>query len=267
MKINKNNNAYIIAYATILVVVVAAVLSFASISLKPAQQANVEVEKMGAILSSIGEGKDAATAPEGKDKYIKAQYAKYIIGSFCVNAMGEKVDGDAFASLDDLKAVFAAKKAMPIFEAQRANGEKLYVIPITGAGLWGPVWGYIALGPDCSTVVGAVFDHKGETPGLGAEISTPAFSDQFLLNKQLFNGDKFESIKLTKGAGSSEGNPYAVDAISGGTLTSNGVSAMLKNCLGDYAPFFEKIRAENAMAQMPAQDTMAVVADSVAIVE
>lgn len=236
---NKNSNIYIILYSTILVLVVAAVLSYASISLQPAQQANVRVEKMGAILNSIGQGKDADTAPEGKDKYIEAQYSKYIIGTFCVNAAGDKVDGDAFAALDKLKEVFAAKTAMPIFEAQTADGRKLYVVPTYGAGLWGPVWGYIALDGDCNTVFGAVFDHKGETPGLGAEIAFPAFSNQFV-GKKLFDGDKFESIHLSKGVGSSEGNPYAVDAISGGTLTSKGVEAMLQDCLTDYEPFFVK---------------------------
>lgn len=247
---NKNSNTYIITYATILVVVVAAILSYASISLQPLQMANVEVEKMGAILSSIGEGKDADTAPEGKDKYIKEQYAKYITSSFCVNAEGEKVEGaDAFKALDDLKAVFASRTAMPVFEAHLSDGKKLYVLPTTGSGLWGPVWGYIALEGDCNTVYGATFDHKGETPGLGAEIATPAFSDQFV-GKNIFEDGKFKSIVLSKGAGSSMGNPYAVDAISGGTLTSNGVSAMLKTCLGDYVPFFDKVRAATAAADV-----------------
>lgn len=260
---NKNSNTYIIAYATLLVVVVAAVLSYASISLKPRQEANVLIEKKGAILASIGQGLDAAKAPEGKDKYIDAEYAKYITAGFFVNAAGDRTDADSKAILDalgKLPEVFATKEAMPVFEAKSADGKTLYVVPLTGKGLWGPVWGYLALSADCNTVEGAVFDHKGETPGLGAEIALPAFQKQFI-GKHLFDGTKFESITLTKGVGSSEGNPYAVDAISGGTLTSNGVRDMLKNCLADYVPFFEKIR--NAT---PAAELTPAIVDSTAVV-
>lgn len=243
---NKNSNTYIIIYSTILVVAVAAILSFAAISLAPMQKANVKIEKMGAILTSIGEGKGAAEAPN-KDKYVEEQYAKYIVASFCVNAAGDQVEAaDAFAALDNLPEVFKKKEAMPVFEAQLSNGLKLYVIPTRGAGLWGPVWAYIALNADCNTIYGASFDHKSETPGLGAEIALPAFGDKFA-GKQLFKDGVFQSIVLSKIQGSSAGNPYSVDGISGGTLTSNGVAAMLKKCLGDYVPFFKKIQQAAAI--------------------
>lgn len=258
---NKNSNTYIIAYATVLVVVVAAVLSYAAISLRPLQEANVLIEKKGAILASIGQGKDAATAAEGKDKYIDAQYDKYIKASFFVNAAGDRTDVDAKVALDalgNLPEVFEKKEAMPVFEAD-IDGKPIYVVPVTGKGLWGPVWGYLALNADCNTVEGAVFDHKSETPGLGAEIALPAFQKQFI-GKQLFENGKFESINLTKGVGSSNGNPYAVDAISGGTLTSNGVRDMLKKCLGDYVPFFEKMQnTVPAVQAQPADTTAAAV--------
>lgn len=259
---NKNSNTYIIIYSTILVVVVAAILSYASISLKPYQQANIRIEKMASILNSIGEGKDVESSPLGKDKYIEQEYNKYIIESFCVDSTGNKVDGgDAFKALDNLKEVFALREAMPVFEAKLADGTKLYVVPMNGKGLWGPVWGYMALNDDCNTVYGAIFDHKGETPGLGAEIALPVFSKQFI-GKKLFEDGVFKSISLTKGVGSSIDNPYAVDAISGGTLTSNGVSKMLFVCLGDYVPFFEKIQA---LASTPTQDMSVAGSDSTAV--
>lgn len=263
---NKNSNTYIISYSIVLVVVVAAVLSFAAIQLKPAQQANVKVEKMGAILSSIGQAKEANSAPN-KTKYIEEQYAKYITASFCVNAAGDPVEGsDAFAALGNLKEIFTEKEAMPVFEAKLDNGMHLYIVPMTGTGLWGPVWGYVALNDDCNTVYGAVFDHKSETPGLGAEISTPVFADQFV-DKKLFDNGVFQSIVLTKGAGASKDNPYAVDGISGGTLTSNGVSAMLKNCLGDYVPFFKKVQAAAAIP-VTLPDSVAVApVESVAVAQ
>lgn len=257
---NRNSNFYTIMYAVILVVIVATVLSFAAISLKPMQDANVLTEKMGAILGSIGEGKGADDASD-KDAYIRGEFDKYIKKTFLVSANGDATEtpaGEVLATLDRLPAVFEAKSGMPVFEAQLADGKVVYVVPVNGKGLWGPVWGYIALNADCNVIYGAQFDHKSETPGLGAEIALPAFSNQFI-GKQLFKDGKFQSVNLTKGVGSSDGNPYAVDAISGGTLTSNGVKAMLQNCLGDYVPFFEHIQAQQV------KPTETVVSDSVAV--
>lgn len=277
---NKQSNTYIVTYATVLVIIVAAVLSFAAIKLQPMQEANVKTEKMGAILSAIGEGTGAATAAN-KNLYIETEFAKYITRAFFVDSTGTAADaptGKVLESLNNLPAVFAARTAMPVFVASvpdsaGKDGEVKteYVVPMTGKGLWGPVWGYIALNEDCNTVVGAVFDHKSETPGLGAEIATPAFQQQFV-NKQIFDKEgRFVSIDLLKGKGSSAGNPFAVDAISGGTLTSNGVKAMLGTCLGDYVPFFEKIQSEVSAATpepiAPAADTAAMATDSTATIQ
>lgn len=265
---NKQSNTYIVTYATILVVVVAAVLSFAAIKLQPMQQANVKTEKMGAILSTIGEGTQAGMVSD-KNKYIEEEFGKFITKAFFVDSTGTATDApteQVLASLNNLPAVFAERAAMPVFVATVDGGKTEYVVPMTGKGLWGPVWGYIALNEDCNTVMGAVFDHKSETPGLGAEISTKPFQDQFI-DKQIFNKDGlFVSIDLTKGKGSSAGNPYAVDAISGGTLTSNGVKAMIFNCLGDYVPFFEKVQSQvTAAPAAPAVDSTATAADSAAV--
>ena len=263
---NKQSNTYIVTYATILVVLVAAVLSFAAIKLQPMQQANIMTEKMGAILSTIGEGKEADTAPD-KNKYIEAEFAKYITRAFFIDSTGKTTDAtpeEVLESLNDLPSVFAARTAMPVFEAtvtKDGASKTEYVIPMTGKGLWGAVWGYIALSDDCNTVVGAVFDHKGETPGLGAEIAGAEFQQQFV-DKKIFNNEgQFVSIDLLKGKGSSAGNPSAVDAISGGTLTSNGVKAMLKDCLDDYVPFFEQVQSTAKSVPMidlvPAADSTA----------
>ncbi len=239
---NKNSNTYIITYATILVVVVAAVLALAATSLRSLQQENVKIEKMGAILTSIGEGQGADSAPEGKAAYTEAEYKKFITEAFTVNAQGQRTEGvDAFKALDNLEETFAKKEAMPVFEAKLSDGEILYVVPTSGKGLWGPVWGYIALKSDCDEIYGVVFDHKSETPGLGAEIATTEFESKFV-GKRLFKDGEFQSVTLLKNVGDS--NPYAVDAISGGTLTCNGVNDMIRNCLSDYVPFFESVRAQ-----------------------
>ena len=128
-------------------------------------------------------------------------------------------------------------------EATRDNADKLFdqyiteangyytfadgiVIPLKGTGLWGPIWGYLAL-DECSTVVGAVFDHKGETPGLGGEIATDKFAQRFI-------GKKMDSQAIHLAKNADKNNPYEVDAISGGTMTSNGVTAMLAKAYDDY---------------------------------
>lgn len=235
----KQSNAYIIIYATILVVVVAVSLTFTALKLQPLQQRNVEVEKKSAILASVGLLGNPAEA-KNKDAYIADRYSTYIVESFLINIRGERVEGNAFDVLDDLKNEFAKpeeERRLPLFISRDDQGVMRYIIPVYGAGLWGPVWGYIALEEDMNTIYGAVFDHKGETPGLGAEIATPFFQNQFK-GKTLFEGDRFVGISVLKGAGSSEGNNHAVDAISGGTITSVAVERMIREGVRDYEAFF-----------------------------
>ena len=233
---NKNSNVYIIIYASVMIIIVAVLLSVASMALKSRQQANIAVEKQGAILSTIGLGGDADKVKD-KTKYIEQEYEKYITDSYVVNGEGDRVEGAAaFGLLDKLKDEYAKPQA----ERQ---------LPVYGAGLWGPIWGYIALGSDWDTIRGAVFDHQGETPGLGAEITTPAFSGQFI-GKTIFDGEEFTGIAVLKGAGASAGNDHAVDAISGGTITSRGVESMLRNCLEAYLPLIRKQQAAAAQPEL-----------------
>ena len=144
------------------------------------------------------------------------------------------VGDDVFELLKDLQGAFDDGK-FPVFEA--ADGR--VVIPVTGMGLWGPVWGYIALEKDMDTVAGIIMAHKGETPGLGAEIATPKYQAQFV-GKKIFKGDEFVSVKLRKGG--AQDPEHEVDAISGGTKTSDGVTAMLYNSMEHYLPLLEAKR-------------------------
>lgn len=238
---NKNSNTYIIAYASIMVIFVAAVLTYASLSLSSRQAENVRIEKMGDILRSIGEGGDAENVPD-KATYITDEYGKYITDSYAVNVVGERIDSlDAFTLLTNLKAQYdkdPGERLLPMFESKNSKGQVSYVIPLWGSGLWGPIWGYLALAPDWSTVNGAVFDHKGETPGLGAEIATPKFQNQFA-GKQIYQDRKLTSIEIKKG-GNSGNDPHTVDGLSGGTLTGHGLQSMLQDCLGDYNGYIQK---------------------------
>ena len=120
-----------------------------------------------------------------------------------------------------------------------ADGATKYVLPLAGMGLWGPIWGYVAIDSDGTTIYGAFFDHQGETPGLGAEITKPAFTDQFE-GKEIFKSGQFLPVEVVKKGMKPEGDADYVDGISGGTITSKGVSAMLGDCLSPYRTYLEK---------------------------
>ena len=225
------SNTYIYIFSFIMVVLVALLLSLAAMQLKPFQDKNIEVEKKQNILSSIRITSDTKNAVD--------LYAKYITESFVINNKGEKQDGvDAFTV--DMKAETgkpASKRLLPVFVGSLDDQSKAYVVPLRGKGLWGPIWGYISLEPDFNKVYGTKFDHQGETPGLGAEIATDWFQEPFK-GKTIFkdSGD-FISIKVLKG-GAPDNDPHAVDAISGGTITSKALEAMLDSCLVQYKTYF-----------------------------
>ena len=159
-----------------------------------------------------------------------------------------EVEGeDVFELLKDVGGAYKAGK-FPVFEAQDGR----VVLPVTGTGLWGPIWGYVALEQDMNTLAGIIMDHKGETPGLGAEIATPKYQARFV-GKTIFEGDEFRSVKLRKGG--AQDPAHEVDAISGGTKTSDGVTAMLYNSIGHYLPLLEARRAAAAVPAEPSAGT------------
>ncbi|MGE4287391.1 MAG: NADH:ubiquinone reductase (Na(+)-transporting) subunit C [Salinivirgaceae bacterium] len=233
-----NSNKYTFMYAAIMVIIAAAILSSAAIVLKKPQQKNVEIEKKSNILTSVNKGLDAANAAD-KNAYIEAEYEKYITESYIVNAAGERIEGDAFTiDLNKELAEADANKRLPVFVCHDDDGSVKYVLPVRGKGLWGPIWGYIALESDMNTIFGANFDHKGETPGLGAEINQKFFQEPFKGEKLFDETGKFVSIQVVKG-GAKPDDLHAVDAISGGTITSKGLEAMLKDNLSLYENFLK----------------------------
>lgn len=235
---DRQGNTYTFMYAAIMVIVAAAILSGAAIGLKPMQDRNIEIEKKSNILTSVNKGLDAAKADD-KTVYIEAEYSKYITNSYVVNSKGEKVDGDAFTiDLHKELAKSVEEMTLPIFECKEDDGSIKYVLPIRGKGLWGPIWGFVALNDDMNTIYGATFAHKGETPGLGAEIDQRWFQLPFV-GKQIFDeSGKFVSITIVKGGAKPE-DLHGVDAISGGTITSKGLEDMLKDNLGLYENFLK----------------------------
>lgn len=251
---NKNSNTYIIVYSVVMVVVVALLLSVAALSLKERQEANMLNEKKQAILKSLYAA-EAAREGVAVEQYIADNGLSYdeLISAYVIDAEGRRIEGeDVFELLKDVGGAYKAGK-FPLFEAKDGR----VVLPVTGTGLWGPIWGYVALGGDMNTVAGIIMDHKGETPGLGAEIATPKYQARFV-GKTIFEGDEFTSVALKKGGAAKE-SAHEVDAISGGTKTSDGVTAMLYNSIGHYLPLLEARRA--AAAGQPVETEEAAVSN------
>uniref|UniRef100_UPI0032173749 NADH:ubiquinone reductase (Na(+)-transporting) subunit C n=1 Tax=uncultured Draconibacterium sp. TaxID=1573823 RepID=UPI0032173749 len=228
---DRNSNTYTFLYAAIMVIIVAAVLASVSMALKPAQKKNVAIEKKQNILASVNIESTAATA--------EAIYAEKIVNEYVVTTKGEKAEGDAFTTdLKKERAKDAADMLLPVFEVKTDDGIK-YVLPVYGAGLWGPIWGYVSLNDDMNTIYGANFDHEGETPGLGAEISTPMFEEPFKGKKIFDESGKLVSILVAK-VGQVGAEEHKVDAISGGTITSKGLEKMLADDFTSYEEFLNK---------------------------
>lgn len=225
------SNTYIFTFSIIMVVVVALLLSLAAMQLKPFQDKNIEIEKKQNILASI---RIKSTVKDAVDLY-----AKYITDSYVLNNKGEKQEGvDAFTvELKNEVSKPAAQRLLPVYVGTLDDQSKAFVVPLRGKGLWGPIWGYISLQPDMNTIYGTVFDHQGETPGLGAEITTDWFQKPFFGKTIFKDSTDFTSIKVIKG-GAKKDDPHAVDAISGGTITSKALEAMLDSCLVQYKPYF-----------------------------
>ena len=235
---NKNSSGFTFIFSSLMVIVVAVLLATASILLGPYQAKNVRLEKMQNILSSIGIKTDREKAEKLFNQYIKEQVV--------LNTKGEPVrekisafDIDLKKELDKVRLGKANEQLFPLFVFDK-DRKLYYIIPVRGKGLWGPIWGYIALESDLNTVYGASFGHKGETPGLGAEIETEEFQKQFR-GKKIFNETgNFVSVHLIKGGAAPE-DMHGVDAVSGGTITSNGVSEMLQRTISIYLPYFKTI--------------------------
>ena len=234
---NTNSNTYTVIYSVILVVVVAAVLAFAAMYLKPTQDANVKKDTIGQILT-------AATFADVEDAQILDTYKAEIESAILVDAEGNKVGDldtescEVYGTSDLKKQIAAESKALPVYIFK--NG--ITVVPCYGAGLWGPIWGYIGLEGDLKTIKSVRFGHKGETPGLGAKISDePSFAEAFVA-KTIGDGEiLFEVAKPANRQTENNG----VDAISGATITSQALGKTLNMWFGFYSNYF----AKNAAAE------------------
>ena len=229
---NTNSNTYTVIYSIILVVVVAAVLAFAAMFLNPYQEANVKKDTISQILT-------AATFAGVEDAAVLDTYKAEIEAAILVDINGEKVgdlnieDCEVYGTSDLKKQISAEDKALPVYIFK--NGYT--VVPCYGAGLWGPIWGYVGLEKNLKTIKSVCFGHKGETPGLGAKIADePAFAAAFT-GKAIGDGEVL--FEVTKPANRQTEN-NGVDAISGATITSQALGVTLNQWFGFYKNYLVK---------------------------
>ena len=242
---DKNSNAYTFMFAVGMVIVVAVVLSFLATSLKPMQSLNVKQEKMQNILNTVvGDSipVDGKKVPLTRE-LASEKFNEYIVNQYALNSKGENVESkNAF----DIKLANEIKKPVdeqvfPLYEANY-EGINYYVIPLRGSGLWDAIWGYVAIKEDLNTIEGVIFDHKGETAGLGAEITTDWFQNSFENEKIKNEQGDIVGVEVKKGyGGGNDKSDNQVNAISGATITGNGVTKMMKERLTKYKPFFQKL--------------------------
>lgn len=241
-------NSYVFRYAAIMVILVAAVLSAVAMLLKPAQERNVAIEKMRNILAAANIEATAENAIELFDKYIIEEDALSPTGDVVGIYKNQKLEkGDIRPFEINLKEeLYKHTKGeefiLPMYIAD-VNGTKLYIFPMQGRGLWGQVFGNLALKEDLNTVGGSMFGHDKETPGLGAEIEQTPFESQFIGKKIFDDNGNFTSIRVLKAASKvlpPDQLVHGVDAISGGTITSNGVSEMIMTNMTIYLEYIKK---------------------------
>ena len=246
---NTNNNVYTIIYTTLIVVVVAALLAFVSQSLKGRQDANEKAETISQMLTAAQYGSKTELDKLSNNEKL-AKYAEEIEKAFVIDTEGNvvrelediEVYGPKLLKRQNYNIKGGANKTgepeIPVFVFKNGNT----VVPIYGAGLWGPIWGYVSFEPDNASIAGAYFDHESETAGLGAKIKDdPAFQAEFVGEKPAFtDANVFEIVKggSPKEADGSETVDNKIDAISGATMTSNGLADALNVWLSAYAKYF-----------------------------
>lgn len=244
---NTNSNTYTIVYSAIVVILVAAILAYASTALKPMQEANAKAETISQMLVAAHFDTKENLSKQSNDMILK-KYSETVVAAFTVNSAGEKVrdlnvgrENPAQIEIaDNLKAENTNIKSksesiqLPVY-ILNINEKKVTVLPIYGAGLWGPIWGYIALDEDLTTIIGTYFDHSGETPGLGSKIKDdPSFRARF--EGKIIDLNENIIFNIIKG-GAPSNMKNAIDAISGATMTTNGLREAINVWLEAYKPY------------------------------
>ncbi|MGB5943921.1 MAG: Na(+)-translocating NADH-quinone reductase subunit C [Leeuwenhoekiella sp.] len=241
---NTDKNSYTVIFAVIMVVVVGSLLAFTASSLKPAITENERYEKQQNILYAMGINENV----EGSVNFIptdrvEQDFSKYIKQQLIIQ--DGQIKNDSMAYLLDVKAELNKDmdaRQLPMFVGEN-DGKTYYIIPLYGKGLWDAIWGYVALDSEY-VVQGVYFDHKGETPGLGANIKERYFMDDFT-GEQILNGTEFQGISVAKGNNdplNEDKGDGQVDALAGATITGDGVTAMINSTVNLYIPYIKELK-------------------------
>ena len=246
MAINTDKNTYTIAFAAVMVVIVGALLAFLASALSAKISENERLEKQQNILYAMGVNENEGSGSVSfivTDKVAEA-FNTYIKDQLVLE--GDKVTSNDAAYLIDLKKEESNAKAvktrrLPVFVGEKDNKE-FYIIPMRGKGLWDAICGFVAVDKNM-IVQGVYFDHKGETPGLGANIKQRYFMDDFI-GESILNNGNYVGISVAKGNNDPANElktDNEVDALAGATITGDGVSAMIKQSISLYKPFLQTI--------------------------
>ena len=234
----RQSNGYVIGFAVAMTVICGGLLALANQGLKAKQQEQVTLDTQKQILSAVMSIEESTPV---SDIYSSQ------ITSYVVNTDGKKVDGviaEKVNTKKEFKKKEASEKNLPVFEYKDESGKvSAYIIPMFGKGLWDDVWGYVALDTDLNTIKGASYAHKGETPGLGARITDKEVQDRFVGKKVLGSDGNVASVSFIKGeAVQSDFTPHEVDGLSGATMTTKGVNAMMSDYFNLYNSYFNTLR-------------------------
>lgn len=233
-KLNTNSNSYIIAYSCVMVVVVAFLLAFVSSALKPTQDVNVALNKKKQILAALN-------IRNLSDEQSSEEYAKVINADAVIDEQGNVTNP---GTKGGEKAGFLLNSAdykagrLAIYDCT-VEGKRKFVVPVYGMGLWGPIWGYIAVNEDGNTVYGAYFNHEGETAGLGSEIKDSKAWQDLFKGKTIYGADG-KPVLCVKKTSEIKDRSCEVDGVTGATLTSVGVSNMLQEGFAKYRNYLKK---------------------------
>ena len=260
---NRDSNSYTFLFAAVMVFVVASSLAFTATSLKGKQDENVRKEQMQNILSTIGIDTDRDGAEKLYNEYITQQLALTQTGDADdeVNAFKIQLGTEVKKPVE--------QQRFPLYVAE-VKEDTFYIVPLRGAGLWDAIWGYIALESDMKTIKGAVFDHKGETAGLGAEITQKWFQDRFVGETVFDEEGTLVGIAVSKTNNDPQGNDkgdHEVDAISGATITGDGVTDMISERLAHYTPYFKQMASqavEETIEEIPTEEVLTEEAQTIA---
>lgn len=248
----RQSNGYIIFFTAIMTVIVGGLLSLASQGLAPAQKKSIELDTKSQILASVMDREKLNTMKPNDilgmyDERIKSLVVDINGEEVKTNEKGEPLIAENVSIVKNYKKK-PEERLYPVFKymsKEDTSKVEAFILPIYGAGLWDQIWGYVALDHQLKTIVGVSFGHKSETPGLGARIATQEVQERFVGKKIYDEQGNLVSVEILKGEGHTGLNEHEVDGLSGATLTSKGVNAMLKSYLNSYQAYFKKVNTGN----------------------